>query len=728
MPTLPDDAFAPLLVDLNEPQRQAITHADGPLLILAGPGSGKTRVVTRRAAYLASTVTSARHVLAITFTNKAAVEMRQRVAALDVGPGITVATFHALCAKLLRIHHERAGITRNFAIYDRDDKRKAIKQAIEECGLSADNLSPASVDEQISLAKNALCGAAQYAESASDWRARMVARVFERYEALLTANSALDFDDLLTRMTLLVERDAELRGRLNDQYRYVLVDEYQDTNAAQYRLARLLSEGHRNLCVTGDPDQSIYGWRGADIRNILDFERDFPDAKVVRLEQNYRSTKQILALADKLIQNNLQRKHKALWTENTSGENVRIVELDDSDREASWIVDDIAKKVTAGAKLSDIAVFYRVNALSRVVEEAFFQKGLPYQIARGVEFYARKEVKDVLAYLRVLSNPDDELSLMRIINTPPRGIGDTTIERLKAEAQRTDRRVINVLSDKSVVSGLGRSGMKTRAFDALLMELSPHLNLSPSRALTEIISRSGLRAMYAQEDRGGDSAPVENLDELINAAAAFEESHPGASIVDWLEHAALVSDVDSVEGEKDCVTLMTLHAAKGLEFPIVYIVGLENGLLPFRRMQDDAGAGYDEEEERRLFFVGITRARRQLTLTRANYRMLRGITTRTTFSPFLDELPPNALQWIESERVATPVRSSRIDRGELPSDVDQWSVGTMVRHPLLGIGQIVSMDRGSRRTFVDVVFKDGSRKTWVLEFADLTRVEFEDVD
>jgi len=729
MPTLQNDVLAPLLADLNEPQRQAVTHTDGPLLILAGPGSGKTRVVTRRAAYLASTVTSARHILAITFTNKAAEEMRQRIAALDVGGGMSVATFHALCAKLLRIHSERAGIARNFTIYDRDDKRKAIKQAIEDCGLSTDNLSPASVDEQISLAKNALCGAAQYAESASDWRQQMIARVFERYEALMAANSALDFDDLLTRMTLLLERDAELRERLNDQYRYVLVDEYQDTNAAQYRLARLLSEGHRNLCVTGDPDQSIYGWRGANIRNILDFEGDFPDAKVVRLEQNYRSTKQILALADKLIQNNVQRKHKALWTENANGESVRIVELDDGDREASWIAGDIAKKLTAGSKYSDIAVFYRVNALSRAVEEAFFQIGLPYQIARGVEFYARKEVKDVLAYLRVLSNPDDELSLLRIINTPPRGIGDTTVERLRNEAERSDRRVIEVLGNESVVASLGRSGAKVRAFRALLSDLTPHLELSPSKALSEIISRTGLRAMYAQEDRGGDSAPVENLDELINAAAAFEESHPGATIIDWLEHAALVSDVDSVEGEKDCVTLMTLHAAKGLEFPIVYIIGLENGLIPFQRMQGDIGAvGYDEEEERRLFFVGITRARRQLTLTLARYRMLRGITTRTTFSPFLDELPSDGLQWIERQSESLATRPAKPSHGELPDDIEEWTIGTMVRHPFLGVGQIVSLDRGSRRTFVDVRFKDGSRKTWVLEFADLERIEFEDID
>ncbi len=725
MQTGTDARIEHLLADLSEPQRDAVTHTDGPLLILAGPGSGKTRVVTRRAAHLAATVTEPYHILAITFTNKAAREMRERIDALGVGAGMTVGTFHALCAKLLRRHHDRAGIARNFTIFDTDDRRKVIKRAIEECDLSTTNYSPASVEHEISRAKNAMLSTADYAAQASDWRARTIARVFEHYEKLLVGMSGLDFDDLLVRMATLLADGEELRGELERRFRYVLVDEYQDTNSAQYQIARLLTRDQQNLCATGDPDQSIYGWRGANIENILSFEKDYPTAHVVRLEENYRSTKRILAVADRLIALNLRRKAKALWTRNDEGPKVRVLECDDGEEEAARIAEEIAGKIREGADPDSIAVFYRVNSLSRVVEEAFLRAGIRYQIARGVEFYNRKEIKDVLAYLRVLVNPTDEVALLRIINTPPRGIGDTTIDRLTDRARSADRFILDTLTEEQTLGGIGRSAVRVRQFVDLLRSLAPAVKSPAPTALDFVISHSGLRAMY-QGEGDADNSPSANLDELISAAATYQEENPDATLVDWLEYAALVSDVDAVREGVGSVTLMTLHAAKGLEFPTVYIVGLEEGLLPFRRFGANQDSDADDEEERRLCFVGMTRAKQELTLSHARFRMLRGVTERTVRSPFLDELPNEEL---EQGEAAIPVKKRRgapVPSGRLPDDIEEWTIGTLVRHPDHGLGQILSIHRGGRRTHVDVQFKDGARCSWVLEFADLERVEFDD--
>ncbi len=723
-----------LFADLSEPQREAVAHTDGPLLILAGPGSGKTRVITRRAAHLAGTVTAPRHILAITFTNKAAKEMRERIDALHVARGMTVGTFHALCARLLRQYHERARVPRNFTIFDRDDRRKLLKEAIERCNLSTDNLTPAGTEQEISRAKNALQTVEKYSACAVDWRARMLARVYEAYERILREMGGLDFDDLLMRVALLLSGDGELRDELEDRYRYVLIDEYQDTNAAQYKIARLLTAGRENICATGDPDQSIYGWRGADIHNILSFERDYPKTKVVRLEQNYRSTKRILAAADLLIAGNLKRKEKKLWTQGEEGANVRVVECEDGEQEAHAVAEDVRRRLREGVAASQIAVFYRVNSLSRTVEESLIRQGVPYQIARGVEFYNRKEIKDVLAYLRVLVNPADEVALERIINTPPRGIGAATIERLTERARASSGRLYDVLFDETALASLGRSGAKVREFAQLLQKLTPVLEAPPSRALETVISQSGLRALYAQE-REIDDAPSANLDELINAASTFEqdieETEEGASatVLDWLEHAALVSDVDSVRAEGGLVTLMTLHAAKGLEFECVYMIGMEDGLLPFRRGNGvfDSGVIEDEEEERRLCFVGMTRAKRHLVLSRGRYRMQRGATVRTTRSRFLDELPKEGVEWPESAP-RTPRRApSTAPEGRLPDDIVEWTTGTLVRHPVHGLGQVLSIHRGANRTHVDVQFQAGGRKSWVLEFADLTRVDYDEV-
>ncbi len=711
-----------LLKDLTDPQREATVHTDGPLLILAGPGSGKTRVVTRRAAYLASTVAEPRDILAITFTNKAAREMYERVAALGFGEGMTVCTFHALCARLLRIHHDRANVPRDFTIFDREDRRKVLKKAIAECNLSTDNWSPARVEQDISNAKNDMLTAADFAETENDWRHGTIARIYAAYETALTEMGGLDFDDLLMRVAILLKHDSELRRRLEDRYRYVLIDEYQDTNAAQYAIARLLTEQRKNLCATGDPDQSIYGWRGANIENILTFERDYPGAKVVRLEQNFRSTKLILDAADRLISANTLRKEKTLWTEGADGSPVHVVESESGNEEASAIAREIGRQLRHGVAPSEIAVFYRINSLSRGIEEALLHQGIAYQVARGVEFYNRKEIKDVLAYLRVLVNPADEVSLLRIINTPTRGIGATTVRRLTERAQESGRSIYETLQGEDLAA-LGRSAAKVRQFGELLRELAPAPTLPARQALEMVMSRSGLRALY-HDPTGVDDAPAANLDELLNAAALFQQEHADATVRDWLEYTALLSDVDGVRENGGTVTLMTLHAAKGLEFETVFIMGLEDGMLPFKRRDEEPA---DEEEERRLLFVGMTRAKRHLTLSRARYRMLRGETSRTVRSPFLDELPRDQLHWDAPEPKSVRHRSDSA-RGRLPDDIEQWGIGTLVEHPEFGLGQVLAMHRGFKRSHVDVLFKSGARKSWVLEFAQLKRVDFDEIE
>jgi DNA helicase II / ATP-dependent DNA helicase PcrA len=714
-----------LLAGLNEPQREAVMHADGPLLILAGPGSGKTRVVTRRVAYLARTVTKPWHILAITFTNKAAKEMRERIEALGVGRGPTVGTFHALCARLLRQYADRAGLPPNFTIMDRDDRRKLLKEAIVACDLSPTNYAPAAVERRISDAKNLMQTPAKFAESVGgDWLGQVYVRIYEAYEAILHQQGGLDFDDLLMRMALLLERDAELCEELGDLFRYVLVDEYQDTNAAQYRIARMISRSHRNLCVTGDPDQSIYGWRGADIQNILSFERDYRDARVVRLEQNYRSTKRILTAADALIVQNLQRKQKALWTENAEGPDIRVWEFDSAEDEALGIAQDIRRILNEGVPPSEVAILYRINALSRSIEEALIREGIPYQIARGVEFYNRKEIKDVLAYLRVLVNHADQVSLLRIINTPPRGIGDTTVQRLKEIAQQRGTSVYDVIVGGDLPASLGRSAGKVTAFAELLRSLVPALERPPAEALGFVMSHSGLRAHY-RDERGVDQSASDNLDELLSAAAQFQQDEPDATLVHWLEHAALVSDVDAISGEGGPITLMTLHAAKGLEFNAVYIIGCEDGLLPFRRHDDWSS---DDEEERRLCFVGMTRAKERLTLTHARYRMLRGQGQRTMSSPYLDELARVGVLEQRMEEMARPRRHARHDDGHAPDDLACWEVGSLVQHPSRGLGQIMRLERGAKRTHAEVLFRSGHRQSYVLEFAELERVDAHEVE
>jgi DNA helicase-2/ATP-dependent DNA helicase PcrA len=631
-----------LLQGLTEPQRAAVLHADGPLLVLAGAGSGKTRVITRRAAYLASTVTRPCHVLAITFTNKAATEMRQRVAALGL-PGMTVATFHSLCARLLRVYAGQVGLKGNFSIYDEADRNEIVRKAIAACELGIDQWPVNRVIGAISLAKNHMLTPAGYAQrEVHDFGARTIARIWDRYDALMRERNAVDFDDLLLLMARMLKDKADVRNDLADTYRYVLIDEYQDTNLAQFEIARLLCEKYKNICATGDPDQSIYGWRGATISNILEFEQHYPNARVVKLEQNYRSTPKILAVASKLIASNTQRKEKRLWTQNGDGPPVRVVECEDADSEAEYVARQIKELADQGRALKDIAVFCRINALTRVLETAMRNNGLAYQIAKGTEFYSRKEIKDTVSYLRVLANPDDEVSLTRVINTPSRGIGDTSIERLQEYAQTHNLRLMDAMRQADRIETLTRgAGPKVKQFAQMLDELQGHMDKPVHELIDKVIKRTGLEKEFELTSTE-DNDRVANVGELISSAVKFEEESDEPNLVNFLAQVSLVSDQDAIKGESGTVTLMTLHAAKGLEFPVVFMVGLEEGVLPHARAKDDPN---QMEEERRLCFVGITRAMHQLTISRARRRQIRGAWLPTVRSPFLMEMPLDQIEW-----------------------------------------------------------------------------------
>ncbi len=756
-----------LLADLTQPQREAVSHVDGPLLILAGAGSGKTRVITRRVANLVLGVGIAPwNVLAITFTNKAAGEMRERVAQLVSPPqarAVTISTFHSLCARILRQYADRLNLPRGFSIYDTADQGRAVKQALTDLEISTTNFQPTSVLNAISQAKNDLQNAEAYSAAATDYFARQIAKIFRKYEEILKRNQALDFDDLLLCTVRLMREHADVLEQLRQRYQYVMIDEYQDTNHAQFILAHALAAAHRNLCVTGDPDQSIYSWRGADIRNILEFESQYDDAKVIRLEQNYRSTKRILAAADHLIRHNRQRKHKALWTENEAGDLIKLLTCVDEQHEARAVVErfeQLHKK--ENLPWSAFAVFYRTNSISRVLEEAFMTAGLPYQIARGTAFYDRKEIKDALAYLRVVANPADEVNLLRVINTPARGISANTVKALQAHAVASQVSMRAVLADPTAAGTLSSRAMKAvLAFDAFLNNCkawSSHPGEAPAsgtevpaslREFVEAVVReSGLEKHYRNDKQDPEQERLANLGELISAAQQFEMEFdedreepqaPGdpnqpprseqdrslrAKLEGFLERISLVSDVDAVDDNQGAVTLMTLHAAKGLEFPAVAIVAVEDGLLPHRQSQGER----ELEEERRLCFVGITRAQRHLMLTHTQFRTIFGNTQTTIPSRFLDELPDDAMDKVDGDEDDDPflgearVREASSQRRQAASQAGGMPPGTLVEHPQFGVGRVIKVTASGPNTRAQIDFEDAGVKTLILQYARLKRV------
>lgn len=624
---------------LTAPQREAVEHIDGPLLILAGPGSGKTRVVTHRIAHLLHHGIPPRQILALTFTNKAAEEMKSRLALLAPGEAVWMGTFHRFCARLLRQYAPLVGLAENYTIYDADDSAAMLRRACHEAHLGDIHFTPQQIGSAISWAKNNLILPDQYQPRIGQPLGAVAARVYPIYQRRLLQSNAADFDDLLLHVATLLRQNDELRATLDERYRYILVDEYQDTNLAQYAIVRALSNTYPNLAVTGDPDQSIYGWRGANIKNILEFEHDYPNVRVVRLEQNYRSTRRILRAADELISHNVQRKHKDLFTENEEGSPVRLVRYPTQHDEARHIAQQIAEAVRDGRRRPrDFAVFYRTNALSRTIEAALLERGVPYQMVNGVEFYQRKEIKDMLGYLMLLNNPRDDMAFLRVINTPPRGIGKTTIERLNAHAGRKAKTLLAAARESGLIESLPKKAAVTVAKFVALFD---RLNLVSMRPVEEIVRRVLEETEYdvplRESELAEDQDRLANIQELLTAARQFDERTPGEGhLEEFLEDVCLVNDVDAWESSDDRVALMTLHAAKGLEFPVVFVVALEQGVLPHDRSKYDDNA---LEEERRLLFVGITRARQELQLSLTREREYRGQRKLAVPSPFVQELP-----------------------------------------------------------------------------------------
>jgi DNA helicase-2/ATP-dependent DNA helicase PcrA len=661
-----------LLDPLTEPQRQAVTHRDGPLLVLAGPGSGKTRVITHRIAYLLESGVPATQILALTFTNKAADEMHRRLAELAPGERVWISTFHRFGAMLLRRYAEYVGLQPNFTVYDTNDSRQTIKRAIEARNLNTLNYTPERLAEAISAAKNKLITPERYEPRSGSMLSRIVAEVYPAYQERLLASSAVDFDDLLLHVAQLLHDHAEIRSELDERFKYLLVDEYQDTNRAQYVTLRALATDYPNLAVTGDPDQSIYGWRGADLNNILEFEHDYPHVRIVRLERNYRSTKRILQVADALIGHNVRRKRKALWTENAEGAPVRLAAYADQDHEAKDIAEQIRSAVADGRrKPSDFAVFYRVNALSRAIEKALRAAGVPFQMVRGQEFYARKEIKDVLGYCQLVINPRDDMAFERTVNSPPRGIGKKTIDRLVEHAYRVGLPLLESARAATSIEGLSKgAAAKVLAFVDVIDRITTVAHGDVEEVIGTVLEASGYRLSLAESDDEQDQNRLANIEELLTDARQFDEENPGGGRLEaYLERTWLVNDIDDWDSQTDKATLMTLHAAKGLEFPVVFIVAVEDGVLPHERV----GQHPDElEEERRLAFVGLTRAKEELQLSYAVTRDFRGQRRRTIPSSFLMEMPRGEMEMVETMATVHEYSHDPWDDADDGDDDENW--------------------------------------------------------
>jgi DNA helicase-2/ATP-dependent DNA helicase PcrA len=696
-----------ILKDVNPEQKAAICHGEGPLLVIAGAGSGKTRVVTRRIAYLIGQGARPGEILAVTFTNKAAGEMRHRVEQLTALQGLWVSTFHSFGARILRRYVDRLGRDPNFTIYDVDDRNKLVKEALARLELDSTSFTPSTIGATISKAKNGLLGPDEFAAQNTDYYGQTVGKVYRKYEELLKANNGLDFDDLLLKLLeLLAEHEAVLDA-LQRRFRFVLIDEYQDTNRAQYYIAQLLSASHRNLHVTGDPDQSIYSWRGADISNILDFEKDYPEAKVVKLEQNYRSTKRILAASDSVIRNNLRRKPKTLWTENEEGEPIHLLRSLDETEESRIVTQEIRKLLADGFSHSDIAIFYRTNAQSRVLEQALLDATMPYSIVGGLSFYERKEVKDVLAYVRLVVNPKDDVSLERILNVPTRGIGKTTQQALKLFAVARGIPMVEAVPLAGQVQGL--SGRAVRAVEKF-GELYRALLAVPQSPVARFFQRTLEVTEYAESLRKSADPDaqdrLENVMELVSAAEAYDGENPEGDVRGFLEQSALVQDVDMWDDTQKRVTLMTLHSAKGLEFPAVFIAGFEDGILP-HAMSMDTDDGL--EEERRLCYVGMTRAKKRLFLSCASERSQFGQHFNNQASRFLDEIPPELIH------EATPALPEFGGKAEFEDEEDEFEdfdfdIHDRVLHHRFGVGTVVDVEYGRTGVMLRVRFQRAGEK------------------
>lgn len=695
-----------LLTGLNKEQQQAVQHTEGPLLILAGAGSGKTKVLTVRIAHLLAQGVNPYEILAITFTNKAAKEMKSRVEGLvgDVANRIWLSTFHSFCAKFLRFELDNfLGYNSNFTIYDTSDSQAVIKAALKALNLDDKYYPVGAMIGAISDAKNKLLFASDFRKQARDFYQQKVADVYEYYERELRKNNALDFDDLLLVAVKLLQSNEAVLDKYSKRFRYVMIDEYQDTNHAQYLLAKLLASHWKNIAVVGDADQSIYAWRGADIQNILDFEKDYPNCTSIKLEQNYRSTKIILDAANAVIENNEGRPKKNLWTDKTEGAKIQHFTAQSEHEEAAFIGDTIAKKHDIhGVPYGDMAILYRTNAQSRVLEEALIKRALPYTMVGGTKFYDRKEIKDVLAYLRVLYNPFDDLSLLRIINVPKRSIGATTVAKLQDYARANGTSLFMTLTQLHLVDTIkGKTKEKLEEFGILIFTLVAEMEDKTVLDIFEsILDRTGYLAQLEESTDPQDQARAENIGELLSVAKDFQDTNPTGTVEDFLEQVALVNDVDSFEQEESKVTLMTLHAAKGLEFPIVFLGGLEEGLFPHSRTLMNPE---EIEEERRLAYVGITRAEKELYISNATTRTVFGRTSSYLPSRFIDEIPEELVDGLRAKRkvpddikrhvpqhmsvTSRPV-TKPIVRNEVIAD---WKVGDTAIHSKWGNGKVINV-------------------------------------
>lgn len=761
---------------LNPAQKKAVAHTDGPLLIMAGAGSGKTKVLTCKIANLLAQGVPPYSILAITFTNKAAAEMRERVDRMigEKAKDVWLSTFHSFCARFLRREIEATDIyKRNFVIYDASDSQTVIKECLKELNLDDKQYTPSSVQNAISNAKNQLMGPKAMERDADTFFQKKVAEVYRLYAQKLRLNNALDFDDLLMISVLLLEENEDIRTKYQGRFRYILVDEYQDTNGAQYQLTKILAAQHHNLCVVGDADQSIYGWRGADIRNIMDFEQDYPEAKVIKLEQNYRSTKNILAAANAVIEHNVNRKPKKLWTENPTGEKLTSYQAMDERDEAQFIVTTIQKQKTIfNASYGDMAILYRTNAQSRVLEETFMRTGIPYTMVGGLKFYDRKEIKDILAYLRIIYNPLDTVSLMRVINVPKRGLGATTLGKLNAYAEEHELTLFDVISNPDALDEIpgitARVKKPLELFTTFLFNfMGTHQNMHLDDLIDRILKESGYLRELESEKKPENESRIENLKEFIGVARDFEKTEENPNLETFLSQLSLVSDIDNADIEDDRVTLMTLHSAKGLEFPIVFMVGMEEGLFPHARTLMNPE---EIEEERRTCYVGITRAQRKLYLTNARQRTIYGRTNSYPPSRFLEEIPdeyverlvpranaygfananhygaqqrsgfmsfrPSASQMGSGTRFAGKPQSAlealealqkrqqpvQPAAGVIRPDTSiKWKVGDKARHGKWGIGTVVSVKGSGEEVELKIAFPGQGVKGLMQKYAPIEK-------
>ena len=732
---------------LNPQQQEAVFHTEGPLLLLAGAGSGKTRVLTHRIAYLIEEKgINPWNILAITFTNKAAGEMRERVDKI-VGFGsesIWVSTFHSSCVRILRRFIDRLGYDRNFTIYDGDDQKTVMKEVCKYLQIDTKVHKERSLLAAISSAKDELVSPEEFMMNAGgDWNLKRTAQVYQEYQKRLKSSNALDFDDLIVKTVELFRNCPDVLEYYQDRFRYIMVDEYQDTNTAQFKFVSLLADKYKNLCVVGDDDQSIYKFRGANIRNILEFEKVFPQAHVIKLEQNYRSTKNILQAANKVIANNMERKPKSLWTDNEEGELVHFRNFQNAFEEAEYISGEIRRKVREGiCQYKDCAILYRTNAQSRMFEEKFLMANIPYKLVGGVNFYARKEIKDLLAYLKTVDNARDDLAVRRIINVPKRGIGAATITRVQDYAVDQGISFYQALEQADQISTLGRAAAKLEPFVSFIRRLRSQAEFySVQELLQQIIDDTGYVEELKAEDTEEAQARIENIDELFTKAATYEESAEEPTLSGFLEEIALVADIDSVDENDDRVLLMTLHSAKGLEFPYVYLAGMEDGIFP-SYMTITADDPTELEEERRLCYVGITRAMKELTLTSARQRMIRGETQYNKISRFVREIPRDLIELgrekvLEQEKETIPDRQNTYAKMRemlhkptftpqqfkvTKADKLEYTVGDTVRHIKFGTGVVKEIVEGGRDFEVTVDFQRAGVKKMFAAFAKLKKV------